>query len=92
MKLTLPGRYMLSDHREHSCWTINISLAGITVLEQQKGHIGERVVLNIEQIGRLEGTIARNFDAWFAVSLQLSPSKCEQLKEILTWLVNHRTQ
>jgi hypothetical protein len=64
---------------------------GVAVLGQQKGLIGERVVMYIDQIGRLEGMIARNFDAWFAVKLQLSPSKCEQLKEILAWLVSHHT-
>jgi hypothetical protein len=80
LKLTLPGRYMLSDHHEHSCWTINVSPVGIAVLGQKKGLIGERVVLYIDQIGRLEGLIARNFDTWFAVKLELSPSKCEQLR------------
>jgi hypothetical protein len=92
LKLTLPGRYMLSDHHEHPCWTINVSPVGIAVLGQQKGLIGERVVLYIEQIGRLEGMIARNLDTWFAVRLQLSPSKTEQLKEILAWLVSHHTR
>jgi hypothetical protein len=91
LKLTLPGRYMFSDHHEHPCWTINFSPMGIAVLGQQKGLIGERIVLYIDQIGRLEGLIARNFDTWFAVRLQLSPSKCERL-EILAWLVSHHTR
>ncbi|MGA2793447.1 MAG: PilZ domain-containing protein [Roseiarcus sp.] len=91
LKLTLPGRYMLSDHHEHPCSTINVSPVGIAVSGQQKGLIGERIILYINQIGRLEGVIARNSDTWFAVKLQLSPSKCEQLKETLAWLVSHHT-
>ncbi len=89
LKLALPGRYMLSDHLEHPCSTIDISPVGIAVSGQQKGFIGEHVILYINQIGRLEGEIARNSDTWFAVKLQLTPSKSEQLRETLAWLVNH---
>ena len=92
LKLMLSGRYMLSDHREHPCSTIDISPVGIAISGQRKGSIGEHVILYINQIGRLEGVIARNADTWFAVKLQLTPSKSEQLKGILAWLVSHHTR
>jgi hypothetical protein len=31
VKLGLPGRYMLRDHTEHPCWTINISRVGVAL-------------------------------------------------------------
>jgi hypothetical protein len=91
LKLTLPGRYMLSDHLEHPCSTIDVSPVGIAVSGQQKGLVGEHVILYINQIGRLEGAIARNADTWFAVKLQLTPAKSEQLTATLAWLVSHHT-
>jgi hypothetical protein len=30
-KLVLLGRYMLSDHTEHPCWTVNISRVGMAL-------------------------------------------------------------
>ncbi len=92
LKLTLAGRYMLSDHLEHPCSTIDISPVGIAVSGQQKGSIGEHVILYINQIGRLEGEIARNSDTWFAVKLQLTAAKSEQLREVLAWLVSHHAR
>jgi hypothetical protein len=92
LKLTLSGRYMLSDHLEHPCSTIDISPVGIAISGQQKGLIGEHIILYINQIGRLEGVIARNSDTWFAVRLQLTPAKSEQLQGILAWLVSHHAQ
>jgi hypothetical protein len=91
VKLALPGRYMLSDHTEHACWTINISRIGVALEGKPSGLIGERIVLYIDHIGRLEGMIARTFKASFAVKLQMTPSKGEKLAETLTWLVSHQT-
>jgi len=92
LKLALSGRYMLSDHLEHPCSTIDISPVGIAVSGQEKGFIGEHVILYINQIGRLEGVVARNADTWFAVRLQLTPAKSEQLAGVLAWLVSHHAQ
>jgi hypothetical protein len=92
LKLALPGRYMLGDHQEHPCWTINVSPVGIAAQGEKRGLIGERVVFYIDQIGRLEGIIARSFDTWFAAKLQLAPSKREQLKETLAWLIARHPQ
>jgi hypothetical protein len=91
VKLALPGRYMLSDHTEHPCWTINISRIGAALEGQPSGLIGERIVLYIDHIGRLEGMIARTFKASFAVKFQMTPSKGEKLAETLAWLVSHQT-
>jgi hypothetical protein len=92
VELTLSGRYMLRNHHEHPCWTINLSPGGIAVLGLEKGLIGERVVAYFNHIGRVEGMIARNFDHCFAVEMQLRPPKREKLTQVLAWLVNHHTR
>jgi PilZ domain len=90
--LTLSGRYMLRDHHEYPCRAINISPGGIGILGMKKGLIGERVVAYFDQIGRIEGMIARNFDNCFAVTMQLSAPKCEKLTQVLCWLVSRHTR
>jgi hypothetical protein len=92
VELSLSGRYMLRNHHEYPCWTINISSGGIAIMGVEKGLIGERIVAYFNHIGRVEGMIARNFDKCFAVEMQLRPPKREKLTQVLTWLVNHQTR
>jgi hypothetical protein len=56
-KITLSGRYMLTDRHEYNCWTIDVSASGIAVLGPIKGTIGERIVAYFDQIGRVEVSI-----------------------------------
>jgi hypothetical protein len=90
VRLALSGRYMLSDHHEHPCQTINISPIGLAVRGEHRGLIGERIVLYIDQVGRLEGMITRNFETSFGVKLQITPSMSEKLELTIAWLVNHQ--
>jgi hypothetical protein len=90
--LSLSGRYMLRNHHEYPCWTINISSGGIAVMGVEKGLIGERIVAYFNHIGRVEGMIARNFDNCFAVEMQLRPPKREKLTQVLTGLVYNQTR
>lgn len=92
VELALPGRYMLSDHHEYPCSTINVSLGGIVVVGRERGFIGEHVVAYFNHIGRIEGMIARNFDSGFAVALQLRSPKSERLTQVIDWLVSHHTR
>jgi hypothetical protein len=78
-KITLSGRYMLTDRREYNCWTIDISASGVAVLGPIKGAIGERVVAYFDQVGRVEGMIVRHFEECFAVKLRPSTLKRDKL-------------
>lgn len=90
IELTLSGRYMLSDRREYPCWTKDISPCGVAVLGLQKGLIGEPIIAHIDELGRIEGVIARNFDSCFAIAMQLAPQKQQKFTQTLGWLVQHR--
>ena len=52
------------------------------------GGIGERVVCYLEQIGRVEGTVARHFEHGFALGFSVPLIKREKWAEQLTWLAN----
>ena len=81
---------MLSDRREYPCWTKDISPCGVAVLGLQKGLIGEPIIAHFDQLGRIEGAIARNFDSCFAIRMRLAPKKQEKFAQTLGWLVQHR--
>ena len=88
VRVSLIGRYMLPDRREFPCQTIDMSPGGLAVHAPVKGQVGERVVIYLDQIGRVEGAIARLLETGFAISMTVPPLKREKLADQLTWLAN----
>jgi hypothetical protein len=78
-QVTIRGRYMLQDGREYDCRTVDVSAGGMAIVGAIKGRIGERVVVYLEELGRVEGAIVRHFAGCFAIELQASPLKREWL-------------
>jgi len=72
---TIHGRYMLPDGREFPCRTFDVSAGGIAIVSAVKGAIGERIVLYLDQLGRMEGTVVRHFGGGFAIALRASDIK-----------------
>jgi len=88
VRVRLLGRYMLADHNEYACQTIDMSPGGIAFAAPVSGEIGERVVCYLEEIGRVEGNITRVIDGGFCISFAVTERKREKLAEKLTWLAN----
>jgi hypothetical protein len=78
-KATLRGRYMLSDGREYPCRTVDISAGGVAIVSATKGKLGERVVLYLDRIGRVEGRVVRHFGGGFAIALRATSLKQQTL-------------
>jgi PilZ domain len=74
-KSSVPGRYMLDDRREFPCHSIDISPGGIGLMAPVPGEIGTRVVVYLEQIGRIEGFIVRELENGFAVKIVARESR-----------------
>lgn len=91
LKISLFGKYMLTDRRELPCQTIDISAGGLALAAPVVGHIGQRVVVYLEHLGRLEGDIVRHLRDGFAIQLRLSPMKRDKIADTLTWLINRGT-
>jgi hypothetical protein len=85
------GRYMLADRREYPCQTVDMSPGGVRLNCAVPGEIGERVVLYLEHVGRIEGTIARLSPGGFAVRLSATPRKRDKIASQLTWLANRES-
>lgn len=86
--VSLMGRYMLETRREYPCQTVNISPGGLALLAPVPGNLGERVVIYLDQIGRVEGTIVRHFQNGFAIVFSATVRKRDKLAAQLTWLAN----
>lgn len=89
VRVSLLGRYMLSDLREYPCQTVDMSPGGVRITCAVLGAAGERIVLYLEQIGRIEGVIARHPPTGgLAAQLNATPRKRDKIASQLTWLTN----
>lgn len=88
VKVRLTGRFMRSDRQEFDCETLDMSPGGIAFASTVAVERGERIVAYLNQVGRLEGTVARTFAGGFAIQMKLPPAKLDRLADQLTWLAN----
>ena len=90
VKVRLTGQFMRQDRCEFPCATIDMSPGGIAFEAEASGEIGEQIIAYLNQIGRVEGTVARHFYGGFAIQMKLPPLKREKLADQLTWLANRQ--
>lgn len=86
--IALLGRYMIHGRAEYPLQTIDVSAGGIAVFAPESGDIGQRVVLYIDELGRLEGEIVRQIEGGFAVEINATPARRDKLADQITWLAN----
>ena len=84
VKISLLGRYMLADRCEYPCQTIDLSPGGLTVAAPVAPEAGTCVVVYLDMVGRLEGTISRHLEDGFALKLNTPARKREKLADQLT--------
>ena len=90
VSLSVHGRYMLEDRREFPCQTLDIAPDGVDLLAPTSGEIGSRVIVYLDNIGRVEGTVLREIENGFSMSINAPPSKQEKLAGQIAWLVNRQ--
>jgi c-di-GMP-binding flagellar brake protein YcgR len=90
--LKLQGRYMLSDGSEFPCETIDVSPGGIAIKGLKAGQVGERVVVYIEDLGRIEGGVLRSASDGFTVEIRAPSNKQARLAETIAWLVKNKEE
>lgn len=86
--LKLIGRFMRADRHEYPCELRDISVGGMAVTSPVLPEIGEDVIVYLDELGGLEGTVARTFDGGFAIALAATLHKREKLAARITWLIN----
>lgn len=91
VNVALLGRYMLADHQEYPCQTVNVSPGGALIVAPVSGAVGERVIAYLEHLGRVEGQVARRTDQGFSFAFAATSRKRDKLASQLTWLANRHT-
>lgn len=86
--VTLFGRFMLENRQEYPCQVLNMSPGSLAMLTPVSGVVGERVVVYLDHIGRVEGQVLRHIDGGFAMSVNATERKRDKLAARLTWLAN----
>lgn len=91
-RLKLQGRYMLSDGAEFPCETVDVSSSGMKIRGLKSGRLGGRVVVYIDELGRIEGAITRRASDCFVVEIHASPSKQDRLAARIGWLFKRKQE
>lgn len=88
VKLALLGRFMRENKEEFPCRLINVSVGGADITASELPQMGERVVLYVDHVGGLEGTVERCYERGFAVLFDITARRKQKLAAQLTWLLN----
>lgn len=90
LPVAIMGRYMLPNRQEFPCITIDMSPGGVALAAPVKGNIGDKVIVYLDTLGRVEGKVVRHLADGFALALNTSLAKRDKLGDQLTWLVNRQ--
>lgn len=88
VKVSLLGRYMLSDRREFPCQVLEMSPGDAVVIAPISGGAGERVIAYVDHLGRIEGDITDVIDGGFTMDIVATLRKRDKMASQLTWLAN----
>ena len=91
VEVSLLGRFMRSDRQEFDCESIDASPDGVAFSSHAGVQHGERIVAYLNQIGRVEGRVARIFPGGFAIQMNVPPAKRDKLATQLAWLANRQS-
>ena len=85
---TLLGRFMRANTQEYPCKMIDISDGGAALMAPVEPDPGEKIIAYFDQVGGLEGTVARTFPGGFAIRLTVTAHKREKLAATLMFMLN----
>ena len=88
VRVKVYGRYMLEDRSEHPCQVVDMSPGDVALLAHRPGSLGEKVIVYLDHIGRVEGVVTRQLRDGFAMTILASERKRDKLAAQLTWLAN----
>ncbi len=89
MPIQVSGRLLDTFGREHDCRTDDISPGDVRIAATTLPPIGDRVVMDLEGIGRVSGKVTRSCgEGEVAVIFDFTAHKREKMAEQLTLIVN----
>lgn len=89
--ISLPVRFMAGDGTEHRGLLFDMSPGGLSVTADHQPPIGSQTIVYIDDIGRVEGQVARHHSYGFAIRLASTQHRRDKIAERLTFHANrHR--
>jgi hypothetical protein len=73
--VTVNGRLALPDGSEHNCVTLDISPSGLALRTSRTVAIGERIVVDLAEMGRFEGAVVRSSKNRIVIAFNLDTKK-----------------
>ncbi len=91
--VSIPGRFSLADRRDmrgdrrvFSCRAVNVSSLAIALASAVNGKLGDRVIADIEHLGKLDGSIIRVLERGFVMNITATAEEREKLAAKIQWL------
>ena len=81
--MRVTGRYLLVDRTEWNCQTVDMSATGLLLRGPARPLFGQMVVVYLDKVGRIEGTVARLDASEFALRIHATERKRQQLADLL---------
>ena len=75
VQIELGVRFLLANGAEHTGSVLNISGGGVLIAARVTPNVGDRVIVYVDEIGRLEGNVVRQTEDAFALSLTVPQVK-----------------
>jgi len=95
--VNIPGRYSLSSRRDSSgerrvyaCRAVSLSPSSITLIAPVVSKIGERVIAQIQHLGKLHGPICRLLEQGFVMRVAANREERSRLAARIAWLDSHK--
>jgi hypothetical protein len=95
--VSIPGQFSLADRRDmrgerrvFSCRAISVSSYAIAVASAVSGKVGDRVIADIEHLGKLKGSIMRVLERGFVMNIIATAEEREKLATKIEWLGKYK--
>ena len=82
-------RGLTAEGEEFQCNTVDVCAGGLRINLARPMKQGDALVLYIDDIGRVEGVVARVLnEIGYAIEFRVPPRKRDKIADQLTWLIN----
>jgi hypothetical protein len=92
-RVNLPGRYALAsrrdplgNRREFGCRAMTVSTDAMVLVAPRSGPVGERVLVHLEHLGKLEGRIVLLMKHGFGMTITATDEERQRIASRLEWL------
>jgi hypothetical protein len=94
---SIPGRYTLTrrldskgNRRELSCRVVRLAPHEMVLVAPVNGSMGERVITNLLEFGKLEGTVVKTHHLGFVMSINMTDDERDRFAAKIEWYEKHK--